>query len=239
MRAAPAVRQLGRRGTRVKAIDAGVGHGRRGCAALLLAVMAGVWSAGCSSGPGAPDDAKGTLQQVEDDRATKERFFRDLGNADNPMKSLSAEQRAHLLPLSYFPVDAEYSVPAQLIVSDEQPVFEMPTSKGLLRKERRVGILHFTLKGQALTLGAFIDDTTRDMTTLFVPFTDLTTGKETYAAGRYLDLHRTATGVYVIDFNQAYNPYCAYNATYDCPYPPPTNRLKVAVMAGEQVKPER
>lgn len=223
----------------MNAIKARTGHARRAWAAVLLAVAAGAWSGGCSSGPGAPEDPTSSVQQVEGGRAAKESFFRDLGNADNPLRSLSAEQRARLLPLSYFPVDPEYSVPAQLTVSADQPVFEMPTSKGLLRKERRVGILSFTLKGQALTLGAFVDDSTRDMNTLFVPFTDLTTGKDTYAAGRYLDLHRTVTGIYVIDFNEAYNPYCAYNATYDCPYPPPTNRLKVAVMAGEKVKPER
>jgi len=69
---------------------------------------------------------------------------------------------------------------------------------------------------------------------LFVPFTDLTTGKDTYPAGRYLDLHPTATGFYNIDFNLAYNPTCAYNETYECPYPPPSNRLKVEIRAGEK-----
>lgn len=215
------------------------GRVRRALALALLTVAAGAWLAACSSGPAAPEDAKDYAQQIAADRATKEAFFRDLRNPDNPLKNLTPEQRAALLPLAYYPVDETYSVPAQLEVSDDQPVFEMPTSKGLMRKERRVGVLNFTLKGQVLTLGAFMDDETKDMSTLFVPFTDLTTGTETYAAGRYLDLHRTATGVYVIDFNQAYNPYCAYNATYDCPYPPPSNRLKVAVLAGEKVKKER
>lgn len=215
------------------------GRVRRALTLALLTVVAGAWLTACSSGPAAPEDAKDYAQQIAADRATKEAFFRDLRNPDNPLKNLTPEQRAALLPLAYYPVDETYSVPAQLEVSDDQPVFEMPTSKGLMRKERRVGVLNFTLKGQVLTLGAFMDDETKDMSTLFVPFTDLTTGTETYAAGRYLDLHRTATGVYVIDFNQAYNPYCAYNATYDCPYPPPSNRLKVAVLAGEKVKKER
>ena len=77
-------------------------------------------------------------------------------------------------------------------------------------------------------------DGTTQIDTLFVPFADLTTGTETYAAGRYLDLHPTSTGYYMVDFNKAYNPYCAYNSTYDCPYPPPSNRLKIAVRAGEK-----
>jgi uncharacterized protein len=68
-----------------------------------------------------------------------------------------------------------------------------------------------------------------------VPFTDLTSGTETYAAGRYLEITRTVTGIYTIDFNRAFQPYCSYNHKYDCPYPPPSNRLPVAVRAGERL----
>ena len=68
-----------------------------------------------------------------------------------------------------------------------------------------------------------------------VPFADLTTGTETYAAGRYLDLHPTSSGYYTVDFNTAYNPYCAYNSQYECPFPPPSNRLKLPIRAGEKV----
>jgi hypothetical protein len=72
---------------------------------------------------------------------------------------------------------------------------------------------------------------------LFVPFADLTTKNETYSAGRYLDIEPTATGLYTIDFNYAYNPTCAYNKSYECPYPPPSNRLKVPIRAGEKAPP--
>jgi len=99
---------------------------------------------------------------------------------------------------------------------------------------RRVGVLRFTLKGQRLDLSAFVEAGAPDTNRLFVPFADLTSGSETYGPGRYLDLDRTATGIYVIDFNRAYNPYCAYNARYDCPYPPAENRLAIAVHAGER-----
>ena len=201
-----------------------------------MAISLALGAVGCSAGPSAPEDPQAYEQFITDKREAKERF--DLNDPENPMKDLPAEVRDHLLPLSYYPVSPDYRVPAQLIVSDEQPVFEMPTSKGLLRKERRVGVLSFTLNGQPMTLGAFVDDATRDLRTLFVPFADATTGADTYAAGRYLDLHRTATGVYSIDFNEAYNPYCAYNATFDCPFPPASNRLDIPVTAGEKVKPE-
>mgnify|MGYP003346839900 FL=1 len=127
------------------------------------------------------------------------------------------------------------SVPSALKLQDDHPVFEMPTSTGTIRRMQLVGVLEFSLKGQRMTLGAFVEDGTQRIENLFVPFADLTTGKDTYPAGRYLDLHPTATGYYTIDFNRAYNPYCAYNSTYECPYPPPSNRLKVAVTAGEKV----
>ena len=110
----------------------------------------------------------------------------------------------------------------------------MPTSTGTLRKLQLVGQLEFTLLGQRQALGAFVEDGTTQITSLFVPFADLTTGKDTYSAGRYLDIQPTRTGYYTIDFNLAYNPYCAYNDTYECPYPPPSNRLKMAVRAGEK-----
>jgi uncharacterized protein (DUF1684 family) len=74
------------------------------------------------------------------------------------------------------------------------------------------------------------------MTRLFVPFSDLTSGTETYPAGRYLDLERTATGLYLVDFNRAYHPYCYYDPSYDCPFPPPENRLAVPIRAGERLK---
>jgi uncharacterized protein len=130
-------------------------------------------------------------------------------------------------------------VPAVLQLADERPVFEMPTSTGLMRRMQRVGVLEFTLDGESHTLGAFVEEGTRRITQLFVPFADLTTGEETYFAGRYLDLHPTPTGLYVIDFNEAYNPYCAYNEKYDCPFPPPSNRLDIPVRAGEMDVPVR
>jgi uncharacterized protein (DUF1684 family) len=70
-----------------------------------------------------------------------------------------------------------------------------------------------------------------------VPFTDLTSGAETYHGGRYLDLDRNATGIYVVDFNLAYHPDCYYgDPTADCPFPPTENRLKVPIHAGERIK---
>jgi uncharacterized protein (DUF1684 family) len=101
---------------------------------------------------------------------------------------------------------------------------------------RRVGTLEFTLKGESMTLTAFAEVGAPDANRLFVPFTDLTAATETYPAGRYMDLDRTATGVYEVDFNYAYHPYCYFNETYECPYPPSENRLNMPVHAGEKLK---
>ena len=153
---------------------------------------------------------------------------------NDPQSPIPPIKRSLLLPLKYFPPDPAFSVPAVLKLADERPVFEMPTSTGTIRKMERVGTLEFTIQGQALSLGAFVPEKTRQVLELFVPFADMTTGTDTYSAGRYLDLLPTSTGFYTIDFNKAYNPYCAYNTTFECPYPPSSNRLKLAIKAGEK-----
>ena len=184
---------------------------------------------GCTSGPAAPDeDPASYVKEVQDARAEKDRIY----GADP--ETIPATKRAIFLPLKYYPVDAAFKVPAALRLSKDRPVFDMPTSTGTNRKMQRVGVLEFTLQGTQMSLAAFVEDGTQQITSLFVPFADLTTGTETYSAGRYLDLKPTATGFYVIDFNRAYNPTCAYNPTWECPYPPAENRLKVAVRAGEK-----
>ncbi|MFB3854370.1 MAG: DUF1684 domain-containing protein [Vicinamibacterales bacterium] len=170
-------------------------------------------------------------EEVLASRAAKdERFSRA---SDSP---IPPDQRAELLPLAYFPPDASYRVAAVLEVASPGSELVMPTSTGKLRRMVRVGRLKFTLKGQSMALGAFAEASAHDVERLFVPFTDKTTGTETYAGGRYLELDPTPTGVYIIDFNRAFNPYCAYNPEYDCPYPPPENRLPVPVRAGERMR---
>ena len=204
--------------------------------ALLLVLAAG----GCTSGP-APGDDSSYLKEVADSRTDKDQQFRQLpecGNqAPQECSPVPGAKRGTMLPLRYYPIDPGFSVPAALKLRNDRPVFEMPTSTGTIRRMQLVGSLEFTLKGQAQSLGAFVEEGTQQITTLFVPFADMTTGTETYSAGRYLDLHPTSSGYYTIDFNRAYNPFCAYSAAYECPYPPPSNRLKLAVTAGEKAPP--
>ena len=190
---------------------------------LVLLVMA----VACTSGPPAPDDTSYT-QQLEEWRAARERAL--LQDPD----IIPAEKRNALLPLKYYDPDAKYAVPAELRLSENRRTVEVPTSTGTIRRMDLIGTLEFTLEGERMSLGALVPAGTRQIQDLFVPFADLTTGKETYSAGRYLDIPPTSSGFYTIDFNKAYNPTCAYNEAYECPYPPPSNRLKVAVRAGEK-----
>ncbi len=169
-------------------------------------------------------------EEIAEHRARVDQFMREASDSPIP-----PEKRATFPPLSYFAVDQAYRVPAQLQPAQGGASLEMPTSTGQKRQMRRVGMLAFTLKGQPMTLGAFVEAGQEDMRRLFVPFGDLTNGTETYPGGRYLDLDRTATGIYDLDFNRAYHPYCVFNSSYDCPYPPAENRLKVPIRAGERL----
>ncbi|MEO8679175.1 MAG: DUF1684 domain-containing protein [Vicinamibacterales bacterium] len=164
-------------------------------------------------------------------RAAKDENFKS--SADSPVP---ADKKATLIPLAYFPVDELYAVPATLVPAAERTRLQVPTSTGKTRNIERVGTLKFTLKGQQLKLTAFLEVDEPQANRLFVPFSDLTSGAETYAAGRYMELDPTPTGIYVVDFNIAYHPYCYYSPDYDCPYPPAENRLTMPIRAGERLQ---
>jgi uncharacterized protein (DUF1684 family) len=183
----------------------------------------------CSNKP--PEDPKSYVAEIATARASKDEAFKS--GSDSPVPE---NRRAELLPLAYFPIDPDYKTAAALSPTNDTTVLQVPTSTGGLRQMRRVGSLEFGLKAQTLKLTAFVEVGAPDLNHLFVPFIDLTSGTETYPGGRYLDLDRNATGIYEIDFNRAYFPYCYYSPTYECPYPPPENRLKTPIRAGERFK---
>jgi len=191
-----------------------------------MLVVALALSSACGSRP--PDESN-YVEGVASARAAKDAAFR---MAASPVP---AEVHAKFLPLAYFPIDPLYAVPAAF--REEPPAarqrVEVQTSTRQTRQMERLGTLNFTLEGQALSLAAY-REVGQSADHLFVPFTDLTTGKETYQAGRFLDIERSATGIYVVDFNTAYNPYYYYNPTYDCPYPTKENRLADAIHAREK-----
>jgi uncharacterized protein (DUF1684 family) len=185
----------------------------------------------CACGNKPPEDPKSYVAEIAAARASKDEAFKS--GSDSPVPE---NRRAELLPLAYFPIEPDYKTAAALSPTNDTTVLQVPTSTGGLRQMRRVGSLEFGLKAQTLKLTAFVEVGAPDLNHLFVPFIDLTSGTETYPGGRYLDLNRNATGIYEIDFNRAYFPYCYYSPTYECPYPPPENRLKTPIRAGERFK---
>lgn len=196
-------------------------------AAILVAACVAAACGGAKPTGSAP--ATDYASTIQADRARKDVAFRRQVDEPIPRAAQSA-----FLPLKYFPVDQSYAVTASFTPAAVRTPLKMPTSMGKMRDMEQVGTLSFTLKGQLLSLGAFVEAGTPP-DRLFVPFTDLTSGTETYSAGRYLELDRAPSGIYTIDFNRAFHPYCYYNENYDCPYPPPSNRLPVPVRAGEKL----
>ncbi len=211
--------------------------------AALLAAGAALLVAGCNSAPPPPPpDDRPYEQRILAWRTDKDAMFRHVPQTakekeDDP-SPIPIDQRATFHGLAYYPIDPAYRLPASLTEDRTGPstVIELPTSKGVPRREQRVGRLSFSFGGVTYSLTAFAseDEGTRR---LFVPFRDLTSGTETYGGGRYLDLDRTATDLYDLDFNRAYHPFCVYNASYECPVPPPENRLPIAIRAGERLRP--
>lgn len=140
----------------------------------------------------------------------------------------------------FFPPDGNYKVEAVFTRTKDTIGFMMPTSGTRPKKFFRYGILRFTLNGSPLQLTLFQneqlmgDSVYKDH--LFLPFTDLTSGEESYGGGRYIDLEikDIKKNKVIIDFNKAYNPYCVYSKGYNCPIPPWENDLPVAIKAGEK-----
>ena len=179
-----------------------------------------------------------TLRPEEEDYTAKIEAIRaakDDGFKNDPASPVPSDKKASLLPLVYYPIDENYAVPASLEPVAERTRIQVPTSTGKIRNIERIGTLKFSLQGKPMRLTAFIDVESPQANRLFVPFADQTSGTETYSAGRYMELDSTATGIYVVDFNIAYNPYCYYSPEFDCPYPPKENRLDAAIRAGERV----
>lgn len=155
----------------------------------------------------------------------------------NPETSpLPDRYRKDFVSLDFFEPDTTYQVLARLVRSPEALPFDMPTTTDRLSRERKYGTLFFELHGQPLSLEVYqnmdlmLQEGLEDY--LFLPFTDTTNGTETYSGGRYIDLRIPEGETLLLDFNKAYNPYCAYNAKYSCPIVPSVNQIPMAVRAG-------
>lgn len=149
---------------------------------------------------------------------------------------LTEEDRKHFKALEFFQIDSKYRVNAKLErVKDSEP-FTMKTTTDRLPIYKLYGIAHFEIDGKPLQLEIYqsqqliLDPVYENY--LFLPYTDLTNGKGSYGGGRYIDLESSEGDEIIIDFNQSYNPYCAYNKKYSCPIPPEVNHLDIRIEAG-------
>ncbi len=143
----------------------------------------------------------------------------------------------------FFPVNKKYLVNCTFEAIKDTIGFIMKTSGSINKKHYRYGKLYFTINGTQQQLTIYQSDklmnTPEYADYLFVPFTDATTGNQTYGSGRYLDLRLgdINNNAVLLDFNKCYNPYCAYTSGYNCPIPPKENHLAVEIKAGEKVFP--
>jgi len=136
--------------------------------------------------------------------------------------------------LIYYSPDPTYRVKARLDRYDRPEPTMVVTSKGTKQAYMKHGTFTFQLQGAKLRLFVYKSAEDPFARSLFIPFSDETSGSETYKAGRYLDLEEQGGDDYELDFNLAYNPYCAYNDQYSCPIPPRENKLPIKILAGEK-----
>jgi len=156
--------------------------------------------------------------------------------SDPDESPLTEEDRKGFKSLDFFPIDSTFKVTADFKLHKNPKTFTMPTTTDRLPIYRTYGVAVFKLNGKELSLHIYQNqDLIKQpeyINHLFIPFNDETNGDETYGGGRFLDVEIPKGDTIVIDFNKAYNPYCAYNGKYSCPIPPKENDLAIAVKAG-------
>ena len=158
-------------------------------------------------------------------RQSKNEFF--ARSHDSP---LAGHQTHDFKGLTYFDENPDLRIVVDAEPFASQDVVEMQTSTGDVAQYIRWGRISFEVEHRKAQLTLMKDEASGEF---FLPFADATSGNETYGAGRYLDVRELPDGKLLIDFNYAYNPYCAYNERWSCPLTPAENRLTVAVRAGE------
>jgi uncharacterized protein (DUF1684 family) len=156
--------------------------------------------------------------------------------SDKKTSPLKSEDFTDFKQLSFFPINETFKIVAHFKRTPNKPIFEMQTTTERKPRYTQYGIASFNIDGKECSLRIYqnqelvVDPEYTDY--LFIPFNDLTNGDETYDAGRYIDLKVPDGDSITIDFNKAYNPYCAYNDKYSCPLPPRENDLAVKIKAG-------
>jgi uncharacterized protein len=175
-------------------------------------------------------------QTILKEREEKDEFMKNDSGSPFLSEKDSAQKYIEFKKLSYFPPDLKFKVNANLVPIENKKVVVLPTSDGKEKKYLEYAFAEFSLEGKENKLVILeIMDAGPYRGTLFLAFADATSTIETYGAGRYIDLKKIpGATTMVLDFNKAYNPYCAYSDNFSCPFPPKENVLTIAVKAGEK-----
>ncbi|MBN2243517.1 MAG: DUF1684 domain-containing protein [Acidobacteria bacterium] len=199
--------------------------------ALSAGILPALLGAACSGSGSGTGKTAAVQDPVLSVRAARDEAFRSDGDSPIPEKDRGMFKR-----LQYYPVNEGLKFSVRLNRHPRPERVRLATNTGEVRSGLRYGYFEFAVEGRACRLQVYrMDDSAGSgAPSLFIPFRDATSGSETYASGRYMDLAENTSGIYDLDFNRAYNPYCAYSSEYSCPIPPAENTLTVPIRAGEK-----
>ncbi|KOY86927.1 hypothetical protein AD998_12940 [bacterium 336/3] len=184
----------------------------------------------------AQNDKKVAIKEIKEHQKELNKAYKD------PEKSpLDPADLKKFKKHDFFPINLEYRVKAKLIVTENEGFFDMVTTTTRRPKYRKYGIIEFEIEGKKYQLSVYQSQDLQGKIVykdyLFLPFKDLTNGIDTYKVGRYIELAIPKEGnEIIVDFNKAYNPYCAYSNDYSCPIVPSENHLNVRIPAGIRYK---
>ena len=165
------------------------------------------------------------MNELQASRLEKDALF-----ARHPDSPLTPTQKQAFQGLAYFPENASLRLTVRVEEFVPKDWIEMQTSTGDVQRYQRFGRFEFEVDGATAVLTLY-----RSEHGFFLPFVDALAGTETYPAGRYLDPESLPDGRFLVDFNLAYNPYCAYSYLWSCPITPAENRLSLPIRAGEMI----
>lgn len=175
------------------------------------------------------DDPEVYIEKIEKERDRQFKFIRF--NIESPLSEL---QKRDFKALDFYPIDPSYKVRAKMVPVEDRKMMELPMTDGTVEKYLRHSFAEFEMAGQTHSLLLLQSIKELDKRNFFLAFADGTSGEETYGGGRYINLRQDGKNSITIDFNMAYNPYCAYNPDFACPLPPKENMMEISVRAGEK-----
>jgi len=199
--------------------------------AVSVIIMGIILGFACSKNESQTESLVSKQDPILMERAAKDEAFRSGMNSPIP-----EEDRSSFQGLDYYPINLDLRFSLRLNRYSRPKQVRLATNTGEIRSGLRYGYFEFIVENQTCRLQAYrLEDVAENsVPNLFIPFRDATSGNETYDPCRYIDLRENISGIYELDFNRAYNPYCAFNKKYSCPLSPPENTLSVPMRAGEK-----